>query len=495
MKAILIMFSSLNRHMLEPYGCTWTHTPNFTRLSKHAIRYEQCYAGSLPAIPCRRELHTGRINFLHRSWGPMEPYDNSVPRILKENGVHSCLISDHLHYWEEGGANYHTKYSSWEFVRGQEGDPYFGLLKAPDIPKCVVEKPGETWRQDWVNRSQQRREEDMPIYQTFQKGLEFISRNREQDNWFLHLDIFDPHEPFYTQEKYKKLYPHEYHGDHFDWIPYREVQETPEEINHIRMEYAAAVSMCDNYLGKLLDAMDQYLLWDDTMLIVTSDNGLLLGEHGWWGKCTAPFYNEVVNIPLFLHVPGMRENAESYRLVQNVDLAPTLLEYFCLPVPPDMTGQSLLNENSHREGVLFGTFGGQLNCSNGRYVLMLAPEEKSERLFNYTLMPSHMKASFTAEELSQAKLIPGLGFTQGIPVLKIPGEAKLSLRPDGSKAHEQYKTMLFDLRQDPKQDRSIKDEKVEVYMKSLMKKLLKENDSPPEIYRRFGLERTERAGK
>ena len=52
-------------------------------------------------MPARRELHTGRYNFMHRCWGPIEPFDESMPQILKENGIHSHLVSDHAHYWEE----------------------------------------------------------------------------------------------------------------------------------------------------------------------------------------------------------------------------------------------------------------------------------------------------------------------------------------------------------------------------------------------------------
>ena len=69
MRAIMVMFDSLNRHMLEAYGCTESLTPNFLRLQQRTVQFESCYAGSLPCMPARRELHTGRYNFLHRSWG------------------------------------------------------------------------------------------------------------------------------------------------------------------------------------------------------------------------------------------------------------------------------------------------------------------------------------------------------------------------------------------------------------------------------------------
>ena len=101
MKAIMVMYDSLNREMLEPYGCNWTKTPNFRRLAEKCVQFEQCYVGSMPCMPARRELQTGRINFFHRSWGPMEPFDDSMPEILKKGGVYTHLVSDHQHYWEE----------------------------------------------------------------------------------------------------------------------------------------------------------------------------------------------------------------------------------------------------------------------------------------------------------------------------------------------------------------------------------------------------------
>ncbi len=71
MKAIMIMFDSLNQHMLPPYGCEWVHAPNFERLAGRCATFDNSYVGSMPCMPARRDLHTGRYNFLHRSWGPL----------------------------------------------------------------------------------------------------------------------------------------------------------------------------------------------------------------------------------------------------------------------------------------------------------------------------------------------------------------------------------------------------------------------------------------
>ncbi|ERM56212.1 hypothetical protein P780_08770 [Vibrio mimicus CAIM 1882] len=70
MKAINIMFDSLTKKYLSAYGNNWTKTPNFKRLAQKTVQFERAYTGSMPCMPARREMHTGRYNFLHRSWAP-----------------------------------------------------------------------------------------------------------------------------------------------------------------------------------------------------------------------------------------------------------------------------------------------------------------------------------------------------------------------------------------------------------------------------------------
>ena len=64
--------------------------------------------------------------------------------------------------------------------------------------------------------------------------------------------------------------------------------------------------MCDASLGRVLDVMDELDLWDDTMLIVCTDHGFLLGEHGWWAKMVQPWYDENIHTPLFIWDPRSR---------------------------------------------------------------------------------------------------------------------------------------------------------------------------------------------
>jgi arylsulfatase A-like enzyme len=476
------MFDSLNRHMLPPYGCDWTHAPNFKRLAERAVTFDRAYVGSMPCMPARRELHTGRPNFLHRSWGPLEPFDDSMPEMLKQNGIHTHLCSDHYHYWEDGGATYHNRYSTWEFHRGQEGDPWIGQVRESDIPDNLNGKPR---RQDWINRPHMKAAGMHSQERTIEGGLRFIERNCAEDNWFLQIECFDPHEPFFSRRRYKDLYPDDYDGPLLDWPGYKPVDEPPEVVEHVRHNYAALLSMCDAHLGDVLDAMDEKGLWDDTMLIVWTDHGFLLGEHGWWAKRGMPIYEEISHTPFFVWDPRSRQAGERRAsLVQPaLDLAPTLLEYFGLEAAPDMLGHALgsvIEEDAPvRAAALFGYHGSRVNVTDGRYVYLRdAVAGGAGMLFNYTLMPTNMRGHFDLQTLRAATLAEPFAFTKGCRTLQVPVECA---------APDEPQHLLFDLQNDPQQEHPLSDAKIERMMIGHMQRLMAECDAPPEQFVRMGL--------
>ena len=98
------------------------------------------------------------------------------------------------------------------------------------------------------------------------------------------------------------------------------------------------LSMCDHYLGKILDLMDEKDMWSDTMLIVNTDHGFMLGEKEWMGKNVQPMYEEISHIPFFLWDPRFPREAGKRRksLAQTIDIAPTLAEFFQIDPPEFM---------------------------------------------------------------------------------------------------------------------------------------------------------------
>ena len=131
MKMVFVLFDSLVKKAMGCYGGSHIKTPNFDDFSKRAVTFENHYVGSLPCMPARRDLHTGRLNFLHRSWGPLEPFDDSFSEILRKSGTHTHLITDHYHYFEDGGSTYHNRYTTWDFIRGQEWDKWKAMVQPP----------------------------------------------------------------------------------------------------------------------------------------------------------------------------------------------------------------------------------------------------------------------------------------------------------------------------------------------------------------------------
>jgi len=486
MKAIMVTYDSLNRRFLSPYGCDWVKTPNFQRLAERCTTFDRSYVGSLPCMPARRELHTGRLNFLHRSWGPMEPFDDSMPEILKKNNIYSHLTSDHGHYWEDGGCTYHTRYSSWECHRGQEGDPWKAVAGEVEIPEHL----GQLWRQDVVNRMYIQSEADQPQTKTFESGLAFLDTNHDADNWFLHVETFDPHEPFYVMPEYQKLYESNYEGPLFDWPDYHTVKEEERPyVDHVRNMYAALVTMCDKNLGKILDKMDEYNLWEDTLLIVNTDHGFLLGEHDWWAKNSQVIlYDDISRTPLFIYDPRCKKQGRCDCLVQTIDLAPTVLEYFNLPVPEDMLGiplrETIAYDTPIRETAIFGAHGMQIGCTDGDYTYMLAPKEHNAPLYNYTLMPTHMRCMYPVEELQNIELSRTFSFTKGCRLIKTEDYNYYQNKP--SDGIHNYSTMLFNMKQDPLQLTAVQDAEKESYFSKEIVRHLKANDAPEEQYERMG---------
>src|SRR3982750_1660124 len=112
MKTVFLLFDSLNRHALSCYAASAPPTPNFDRLAARAVTFDTHYVGSLPCMPARGDIQTGRLHLPPRGWGPRQPFDHSIAAMLRDNGVYPHLITDHYHYFEDGGFTFHGRYSS-----------------------------------------------------------------------------------------------------------------------------------------------------------------------------------------------------------------------------------------------------------------------------------------------------------------------------------------------------------------------------------------------
>lgn len=505
MKAIIVMFDSLNRHVLPSYGHREAIAPHFTRLKEQSVQFEKSYVCSMPCMPARREFHTSRPNFLHTKWGPLEPYDDSFIRMLSREGVYTHLCTDHHHYFEDGGAFYHTTYDSWEFFRGQEDDPWNGVVERAEIPEQAVSRnarPTPKLRQNYANRKRFEEQRVLPFEQTFDAGLKFLEQNHESDNWLLQIETFAPHEPFLSDDKFKELNgitAEQREKILFDWPPYSEVSEEPEAVQQCRKEYLSCLTQCDANLGRVLDFMDSHEMWEDTLLIVWTDHGFLLGEHDWWSKICVPWWEEAAHTPFYVWDPRLKlQGVSCQALVQPaLDIAPTVLDFFGLQATADMTGHDLHpvmeTGESDRDFAIFGSFHGQVNITDGRYTYMRAAQDLSVRLYEYRLLPYDLQRTVDAQ-LYREKQQPGrtFSFTKGVTLPKWGlAESKRSQEEidlELSKNHPlTHQNLCYDLVADPFQQDPASGASEELRLTEALHEALVRFDAPDELLQRLGL--------
>ncbi|MFC6726299.1 sulfatase, partial [Halobium palmae] len=294
---------------------------------------------STPCAPARRDIYTGRYEFLERGWGPMEDGDAGLPEQvsgpplasitgMNEQGYRvSQLISDHVHLWEGSMGNYHPNYTGHEFIRGQEAD-HHRTDPVYDFP-CPVDRSSKNERHFRHAALTRDREEDHFAARVFSSAAEWLERNHDHDDFYLHIDCFDPHEPWDPPEELLEQFdPRGYDVD--DWHPVVNYDEWPEnysrdELEHTQALYAAMVVLVDRWLGRLLDTMGDLGLWEDTLVIFTTDHGTFNGDHGRIGKLQTHEHDALGHIPFIAAHPEHGHGERRDQLVQLVDIYPTVL--------------------------------------------------------------------------------------------------------------------------------------------------------------------------
>ena len=489
MKCVFIVLDTVRRDYLSTYGNDWVNTPALDRLAERGVVFDNHWVGSLPCMPARREFMTGRYNFIYRGWGPIEPYDDTLPGELRKQDVFTHLLTDHYHYFELGGENYHTAFNTWDFHRGQENDWWASHVDRMALPDHL----GQLTQQNFGNRKLQQREEDFSGPKTAQAAIEWLKTNQAADDWFLQVEIFDPHEPFYCTEKYRAMYGDDYDGPFYDWPSYDEVHESPEAVDHIRKCYAGLLTMTDHWVGRIFDTLDDLGLWEETLVVFTTDHGTMLAEHDFWMKNIMPLYNEIVRIPLVASLPGNeRAGTRTDALTQTIDLMPTFLDYFDTPSPPHVQGRALrkmLDGEAVRSDGIFGYFGMAMNVTNGRYVYMRNPvNDDAGPLYAYTAMPTGgLNSWYPREVYDRVETGRYFGHTYNLPMYKIPTKGKVP-RHHPDEASYAGRNQLFDIVDDPAQKNALRDSSLEAHFTERIALHLKSCEAMPEQYYRLGID-------
>ncbi|MCC2683681.1 MAG: Arylsulfatase [Paenibacillaceae bacterium] len=392
-------------HLGRPLNQCWSPeqpdwvvpTPNLDRLAARGTVFENAWCGSTPCMPARRDIYTGRYEFVERGWGPLNEEDLDLPRQisgepnlsltkqLREGRPVSYLVTDHFHLWEEGSGNYHMGYTGFDFIRGQEAD---GWLTDPVEFDCPPEYTNTQLERHFRHIALMRKtEEDWYAPQVFTRAADWLERNHTHDNFYLHIDCFNPHEPWDPPEEYVKMFDPRGYNVKRRLVAGRGGLDE-DELLHVRATYAAQVVMTDRWLGKLLDKLDEHDLWRDTMVIFTTDHGTYNGDRGRFGKIGTHEHDAAGHIPFIVAHPLYGQGERREQLVQLVDIYPTVLSAVGRPCPGDRHGVDLIPVlqdagAATRDYAITGQFGKSVTITDGEWILHQSPVESNQPLYWY----------------------------------------------------------------------------------------------------------------
>jgi len=184
------------------------------------------------------------------------------------------------------------------------------------------------------------------------EAIRLLEENKDR-SFFLAVGFYRPHTPYVAPKRYFSLYPPEQvplptiPENYFDTIPklantLKREEATMDEATKRRaiQAYFAAITFMDAQLGRVLDAVERLNLRDRTIIVMTSDHGYHMHEHGLWQKRT--LFEESARVPLLIAAPGMKAAGKSTQaIVEMIDIYPTLVDLCGFKVPEGLDGISL----------------------------------------------------------------------------------------------------------------------------------------------------------
>ena len=346
MNVIVVVADSLRVDHVGCYGGV-AKTPNIDSLAEEAMVFDQAYGENLPTMPCRAAWWTGRHLFPSRGWQPFEPEDFLLAEALSSRGFASALVTDTYHM-HRPGYNCGRGFDTTVFIRGQEYDPWVTdpaiAIDLSSTHRFRGDETDDQWRARFVqymrNRSRFVREEDHCAPRVFAAAMDWLEgiTRIQKDKLFLWIDSFSPHEPWDPPEPFRGMYdPGASCQTLIDPVPGDIAgYMNADEVARTKSLYAGCVSFVDKWCGIFLQRLKDLGLYENSLLIFTSDHGEPFGEHGIIRKARLSMYEELTHIPLIVrHPDGSGRGERSDVFTQPPDLAPSVYEACGVDFGPD----------------------------------------------------------------------------------------------------------------------------------------------------------------
>ncbi len=347
MNVVIVILDTLRKDHLGCYGNRWIQTPNLDAFALDCLKFTNAYPESLPTIPVRRAIHTGKRTFPFHNWIPQKgdtvriygwqriPEEQvTLAEILKQKGYTTAFVTDTYHQFKPS-MNFHRGFDVWRWVRGQESDRYQPISRCDEqrLKRYLPERYKGTGvegllRQHLANTADRKSEEDWFAPKVFREAMDLLEHLQHQQPFLLVVDSFDPHEPWDPPPQYVALYDNPDRDEidiitplygRCDWM-------TEQQLKRMRANYAGEVTLVDKWFGHFINKLADLKLLDNSLIIVLSDHGHSLGEHRVTGKIPWALYPELIEIPFLIrHPEGKGAGQKSDYFASTHDVAPTVL--------------------------------------------------------------------------------------------------------------------------------------------------------------------------
>ncbi len=341
---LLILIDQLQASILGTYGGTFVPTPNIDLVAGEGCVFERMYCQSPVCGPARASLLTGRHVFQHRATNNshlLPDQEFSYARALRENGYTAAAIG-----------RTHNFANGYQVVPVPIGDSFeYNLDNNPIFGISNYFERGKT---EHVNRAY-----DLRVAETTCMFLEDTARMQP---FVMFTGFLAPHAPFALSEPYASMFdpndvPLPVQPETIDIPPilkkrYAKYAWLTEEDSRKGIAfYCGMVAMVDDCIGKIVEKLKALGLYDDTLLIITSDHGEMLGERGLYDKFVP--YESSTNVPCIVRGGEFTGGKRISALTEHIDLTATILEYAGVEIPSRIAGKPLtglaLGETQHKD--------------------------------------------------------------------------------------------------------------------------------------------------
>ncbi len=468
---ILVTWDALTALDMDLYGYDRPTTPFLSEWAKDAVVFKRAYSASNWTVPASMSLMTGQRVWTHKVWydalnSPVKNYANNLPHILKENGynIYGLVQNPHAHPDTLGiGPNFLTKDHATKFnkflIRGEFHSIKKFFEKRPIIIKFMkkypfifimknvknltertnmkqfksnfIESEKRIQNQQLIQNTDDNPRNAYPPKLVYNRFLRYISSGSQRADdkqlhkpFFAWLHLYPPHEPYLPPESYRGIFGGESSKpadlkytdapEDFEYKP-----EDQPRVDALRKRYDEFILYSDEQFRIFIKSLSRKMDLSNTIIIFSADHGESF-SHGYKGHVGDYLFEQLVHVPLIIKIPGEIPGKVINMPVEQIDIAPTILDLAGIAVPPWMEGRSLyplIEGKSLEPRPLFSmqliknrSFGqpistGTISIWYGDYKLIYYLKNKKSLLFNLRADPEEIQNIFNDEPETANRLL------------------------------------------------------------------------------------------